>query len=135
MSKVTMIEEYAFSAAHHLPGFPDGDRDRGMHGHTWTVAIHVEVELGDNGFAFDHALLDTVADDVLVIIESKVLNTIFGLEDGLNETIAAWLGRSFGWSLARHCGTRAKLRRLILGQLGSGKCRRLVNHKTVWEVE
>lgn len=133
MAKLTMIEEYAFSAAHYLPDFPEGDRDRQVHGHTWTVEIHVEVVTGERGYAFDHALLDVVADGVLAKVDHKLINEIPGLERGLNEDLARYLGLRFISRLFEHCGEAARLERLVLGQFSGGRGRRLVRHKTVWE--
>jgi 6-pyruvoyltetrahydropterin/6-carboxytetrahydropterin synthase len=134
MAKVTMVEEYAFCGAHSIPGFK-GSRDAKTHGHTWKVAIEVEVELGPDGYAFDHAVLDTVARWVLRKIDHQVINEVDGLERGLNEDIAAWLGVEFSSALADHFETvdRATLRRLVLTQLSSGRTYRLTEHATVWE--
>lgn len=133
MTKLMMIEEYAFSAAHYLPGFPEGHRDRGVHGHTWTVEVHLEVEVGSGTCAFDHAKIDALVGEVLDRLDHKLINDLGpGLESGLNEDIVKSIGFSLSLVLGRGLPA-ATLTKVVLGQLSAGSSRRLVCHKTVWE--
>lgn len=132
---VLMVEEYAFAAAHRVTVFPKDSRDASMHGHTWRVRVEIEAETGPDGYAFDHSAIDTVARWVLRKIDHKEINYVDGLERGLNEDIARWLGAEFIAALADHSETdgRATLRRVVLTQLSSGRTYRLTEHATVWE--
>jgi 6-pyruvoyltetrahydropterin/6-carboxytetrahydropterin synthase len=134
MDTVRMIEEYAFVGAHRIDGFPPDSRDVGMHGHTWTVEIHVEVDVGEKGYAFDHALLDDVADAVLVEVDHRIINDVTGLGYGTNEVLASWLWIKFMAALYRlDVSCCPMLPKVVLGQLSSGRGRRLVCHKTEYK--
>lgn len=133
MTTFVLVEEYAFLAAHLLPDFPEGDPDRGMHGHVWTAEIHVGVSVGEKGYAFDHARIDDAVDVVLRRVDHKVINTVPGLEIGTNEVLAKWLGIEFMVALLMlDVPATPTLQRLVLGQFSHRKFR-LVRHKLVWE--
>lgn len=124
MADVTMIEEYAFVGAHRAL-INGNDRDQCMHGHTWTVEMHVVAPAGPGGYAFDHDVLDDVAEDVLSQIDHKVINDIPGLARGLNEDIAEWLYDRLVRSLLARTTTGA-LDHIVLGQLSGAASHRPV---------
>lgn len=125
--KLTMEEEYAFSAAHRIDGFTG--RDERMHGHTWTIKFAVEIDADD---VFDHGLLDDIAAETIGPLDHGVINDIKGLETGTNEEVLKWLVIRFEDGLWRS-NLPAALKRATLGQLSSDRRFRLVNHVTTWE--
>lgn len=126
-----MIEEYAFAFAHRLLTFPEGHKCREIHGHTATVTIHVAVNDGP-GYAFDHAALDDIAKVVLTPLDHHMINEVPGLEDGLAESMLAWLVREFAPLLTLIGG---RLVRLDLVELSSGRNFRLTKHQKTWTAE
>lgn len=95
-TKIIMRERFAFSAAHHLPTFPEGHKCRRVHGHTWEVVVDVEaddLEDGNAGFAIDHAILRRVAWKVIGQLDHQTINEVKGLERGLAEDILLWLAK------------------------------------------
>lgn len=126
MSETTMIEEYAFCAAHRIEEFGESHRDAGLHGHTWTISFEVKAPA-----VFDHGDLDAAAAGTLRAVDHRVLNDVSGIKSGLNEDLVAVLGVRFGDAMARR-QIRATLIRATLTQLSSGRSFRLVRHATTW---
>lgn len=92
-TKIVMRERFAFSAAHHLPTFPEGHKCRRVHGHTWEVVVDVEADerASESGYAIDHALLRRVCWEEIGRLDHRMINDIEGIERGLAEDILAWM--------------------------------------------
>jgi len=122
-------ETYTVVYAHSLPSFPEGHKCRAVHGHTANITLDVEADAGENGYAFDHAELDVAVAPALRRIDHHYINDIPGLEDGLAESLLAWLVERFKRSVAPLHG---KLTRVELHELSSGSTFRLVDHVKIW---
>jgi 6-pyruvoyltetrahydropterin/6-carboxytetrahydropterin synthase len=79
-----------FSAAHHLPGMPDGHRCRRMHGHTYKVSIEVTGELV-NGMLPDYERITEIVKSAADLLDHRTLNEIAGLENPTTEQLACWI--------------------------------------------
>ncbi len=79
-----------FSAAHHLPGMPDGHRCRRMHGHTYAVRVEVGGELRE-GMLPDYAEIDAIVRRHVEPLDHRVLNDVAGLENPTTELLVLWL--------------------------------------------
>ena len=79
-----------FSAAHHLPGMPDGHRCRRMHGHTYKVSIEVTGELV-NGMLPDYERITEIVKSATDLLDHLTLNEIAGLENPTTELLACWV--------------------------------------------
>lgn len=125
-----MQETFAFCASHTLPTFPEGHKCRRCHGHLWRVTIGVRVDVGERGYAFDHADLDLVALETVKPLDHAHLNDIPGLERGLAEDVLAWLVPRVAASVAAR---RGELVALDLHEGSSGATLREVWHTKSWQ--
>lgn len=125
--KTTFVETYAFAFAHHLPDLPVEHECHGLHGHTSTITLTIEVE-HEGRLAFDRAELDGVADRVLAPISYKVINEVPGLADGLAETQLLWLVDAFSLALLE---LGAVLVAAELDEMAADH-NRLVHHLLLW---
>ena len=57
--KTIFVEQYAYAFAHHLPDLPVEHECHGLHGHTSTITLTMEVT-HEGRIAFDRAALDEV---------------------------------------------------------------------------
>ncbi len=77
-----------FDAAHKL--FDYNGKCENLHGHTWTVHVTVEAEIGKGGIACDFALIKrTVNEKALAILDHSYINDL--LEEPSAENIALWI--------------------------------------------
>ena len=79
---------FQFDGAHKLLNY-NGKCEK-LHGHTWTVHVTVEDEVGRGGIAFDFARLKQIAEEkVLSILDHSYVNEI--VEEPSAENIALWI--------------------------------------------
>jgi 6-pyruvoyltetrahydropterin/6-carboxytetrahydropterin synthase len=91
MPKMKIYKEFRFDSAHFLPNVPPDHKCANMHGHTYTVEIHVEDELDSKlGWVLDYNDLRKVVEPLIDQLDHKVLNDIAGLENPTAEHIALW---------------------------------------------
>ena len=81
---------YRFEAAHYLPLLPATHKCHRLHGHNYRVMITVVGELDERGFVADFAELDAEVEQLIAIVDHKLLNDIQGLENPTAELIAFW---------------------------------------------
>jgi 6-pyruvoyltetrahydropterin/6-carboxytetrahydropterin synthase len=92
MPKMKIYKEFRFDSAHFLPNVPPDHKCANMHGHTYTIEIHVEDELDPKlGWVLDYNDLRRVVEPLVDQLDHKVLNDIDGLENPTAEHIALWL--------------------------------------------
>lgn len=85
-------KEFSFDAAHLLPNVPEGHKCRRLHGHTYTVRVHVRGEPdGHVGWILDFADIRKAFDPILQRLDHYYLNEIQGLENPTAEVLVKWI--------------------------------------------
>jgi 6-pyruvoyltetrahydropterin/6-carboxytetrahydropterin synthase len=89
---VELYQEFTFDAAHRFPGAPEGNRQRGLHGHSFTARIVLRGEMdGRSGFLTDLEELEARCNALRQALDHRYLNDIPGLENPSLEHIARWI--------------------------------------------
>lgn len=88
-----IYKEFRFDAAHHLPNAPEGHKCRRLHGHTYTVVLHLEgdvdqetgwlIDFGDVSAAFKPIIRD--------YLDHHNLNETLEMENTTSENLAIWI--------------------------------------------
>jgi len=87
-----VFREFTFEAAHRLPNVPEGHKCARLHGHSFTVVVHVEGEIGDDsGWVIDFADIKTALRPVHDRLDHHYLNEVEGLENPTSEHLARWI--------------------------------------------
>jgi 6-pyruvoyltetrahydropterin/6-carboxytetrahydropterin synthase len=91
MPKMKIYKEFKFDSAHWLPNVPPTHKCANMHGHTYTIEIHVEDEIDPKlGWVLDYNDLRKTVEPLIDQLDHQVLNEIDGLENPTAEHIALW---------------------------------------------
>jgi 6-pyruvoyltetrahydropterin/6-carboxytetrahydropterin synthase len=89
---VEIFKEFRFEAAHRLPNVPVGHKCARLHGHSFTVAVHVEGPVdARTGWIRDFADLSCAMAPVLDCLDHYYLNEIDGLDNPTSEVLATWI--------------------------------------------
>jgi 6-pyruvoyltetrahydropterin/6-carboxytetrahydropterin synthase len=87
-------KRYAFDAAHHLPGLPEGHKCRRVHGHSYAVEVIVASgELVSPGFVADFADLSPMRTYIDEALDHQDLNEVLDVEptaEAIAAHLAAW---------------------------------------------
>lgn len=88
-----LFKEFAFEAAHRLPGVPSDHRCARLHGHSYRVQVHVSGEVDpESGMVIDFtdikAAFKPIVDEYL---DHHYLNDVPGLENPTSENLACWI--------------------------------------------
>jgi 6-pyruvoyltetrahydropterin/6-carboxytetrahydropterin synthase len=87
-----IFKEFTFEAAHRLPNVPPGHKCARLHGHSFTVGVHLEAPVGDEtGWVRDFADLTCAMKPVLERLDHYYLNDIEGLDNPTSEILARWI--------------------------------------------
>lgn len=91
MPKMRIYKEFKFDSAHWLPNVPPTHKCANMHGHTYSIEVHVEGELDpERGWVLDFNNVRDVVEPLIDRLDHKILNEIEGLENPTAEHIALW---------------------------------------------
>jgi len=94
MARNTMeiFKKFTFEAAHLLPNVPTGHKCARLHGHSYSLTVHVSGEPdAHNGWIMDFAEITSVVDPIVKQLDHYYLNEIQGLENPTSENIVRWL--------------------------------------------
>jgi 6-pyruvoyltetrahydropterin/6-carboxytetrahydropterin synthase len=87
-----IFKKFTFEAAHRLPNVPEGHKCARLHGHSYSVEIHVNGKPdGTLGWIMDFAEIAAVVEPVIRQLDHYYLNDIDGLDNPTSENIARWL--------------------------------------------
>lgn len=88
----TIAKTFAFSAAHHLTGLPEGHPCATMHGHNYEVELELRaVKLDATGFVVDYRALDRVKQFIDSTFDHKLLNAVLPKMNPTAENLAELL--------------------------------------------
>ena len=89
-----LSKSFTFEAAHLLPNVPEGHKCRRLHGHSFSVELHVEGPVGEHsGWVMDFAEISAVCKAIEERLDHRYLNDIPGLENPTSEVLAQWIWR------------------------------------------
>ena len=87
-----IFREFSFDAAHFLPNVPEDHKCREIHGHTYRLKLYLEGPLDPvAGWVLDFAVLKREVNNVLSMVDHKMLNKVPGLENPTCELLCIWL--------------------------------------------
>lgn len=89
--RVTISKKFDFDAAHFLPSVHDGHKCKRMHGHTYVVEIICAGEIDDRGMVLDYAEIAAAWAPLHALLDHRVLNEIFDLENPTTEILAPYI--------------------------------------------
>ena len=91
-SRVSLVREFTFEAAHRLPFAPEGHKCRRLHGHSFRVEVLCEGEVDPAaGWLLDFADVKRAFEPLYEQLDHHYLNEIEGLENPTAEMIARWI--------------------------------------------
>lgn len=89
---MVIYKTFQFDSAHYLPNVPKGHKCGGMHGHTYTLKVHISGKPGEyTGWIMDYSDLKKKIKPLIDLLDHKVLNTVAGLENPTAENMCIWL--------------------------------------------
>lgn len=87
-----LFKKFTFEAAHRLPNVSDGHKCGRLHGHSFTVFVHVEGPLNSRlGWVLDFSDIKKAFKPILNQLDHYYLNDIEGLENPTSENLAIWI--------------------------------------------
>ncbi|WP_030406556.1 6-carboxytetrahydropterin synthase QueD [Streptomyces albus] len=87
-----IFRDFTFEAAHRLPNVPEGHKCARLHGHSYTVIVHVEAPVDpESGWVMDFGDLKKAFKPLEAQLDHYYLNDIEGLENPTSEVLARWI--------------------------------------------
>lgn len=95
-----LFRDFSFSAAHRLPLVGEGHPCGRVHGHTYSITVHLSGPVKpDFGWVVDFGFIDEVVKPVVDELDHQMLNDIGGLDNPTSEQVALWLAAKLSDSL------------------------------------
>jgi 6-pyruvoyltetrahydropterin/6-carboxytetrahydropterin synthase len=89
---VEIYQEFSFDAAHRFPSAPEGHRNHGLHGHSFTARVVLEGAVDPRtGFIADLGDVEARCNALRAELDHKFLNEVDGLANPSLENIAMWI--------------------------------------------
>ena len=83
---------YRFESAHQLPNVSPGHKCGRMHGHSFEVILHADINLGgDQSIGIDYDYIDKLWQPIHAKLDHTCLNDVPGLENPTSELISSWI--------------------------------------------
>jgi 6-pyruvoyltetrahydropterin/6-carboxytetrahydropterin synthase len=87
-----IFKKFTFEAAHRLPNVPAGHKCARLHGHSYSLEVHVNGQPDAHlGWIMDFADITKAVEPVIRQLDHYYLNEIEGLENPTSETIVRWV--------------------------------------------
>lgn len=89
-----IFKEFTFQAAHRLPHVPPTHKCHRLHGHTFTVALHLRGPVQEPyGWVMDFADIAQAWEPLHQQLDHNFLNEVEGLSNPTSENLARWIWR------------------------------------------
>ncbi len=90
---MTIVKEFRFESAHHLPKVPPGHKCGRIHGHSFRAEVHVTGEMDpETGWVMDFADIKAACKPLIDALDHRYLNQdVEGLDNPTSEAIAVWI--------------------------------------------
>lgn len=87
-----IYREFSFDAAHKLDRLPEDHKCQALHGHTFTVIVHLEGPVDSNtGWVRDYGEIKSICAPLIDTLDHSCLNDICDLGHPTSENLAVWL--------------------------------------------
>lgn len=87
-----IYKTFTIEAAHRLPNVPPGHKCARLHGHSFSIEIHLRGPiLPDAGWVQDFADLKAAFQPLFDQLDHNYLNDVAGLENPTSENLARWI--------------------------------------------
>ena len=87
-----IFKKFTFEAAHRLPNVRAGHKCARLHGHSYSLEVHVNGQPDPHlGWIMDFADITKAVEPVIRQLDHYYLNEIEGLENPTSETIVRWV--------------------------------------------
>jgi 6-pyruvoyltetrahydropterin/6-carboxytetrahydropterin synthase len=107
---------FTFEAAHALPHVPDGHKCKRMHGHSYSVEVHVQGQPDEKmGWVMDFADIDVAFAPLMKDLDHRTLNELPGLDNPTSENLALWIWKRLEQSLPQ-------LARIVVSETPKSGC-------------
>lgn len=92
LGRMQIFKHFTFEAAHRLPNLPATHKCARLHGHSFTVEVHVEGAVDPTlGWVIDFDDIKNAFEPLRDRLDHHYLNEIDGLENPTSENIACWI--------------------------------------------